>query len=455
MTNERKLEILQELTEYASSGQFDTESYVQLLTKHINEGFVTSHQFLIDFIIEVAMSTKNYDLLLLAVNTSKMVSHYEINELSYDDYRTLEQLKIKAYCYYVRYVDSSKRSEVENMIYCYQDSFGDGKVYEYQAVLDKPLDDEDNPFGRTMSESYLIKCLIYGNELDVSKMDELHLLKDTFSEDINSLFERTKEEYRLSFADVESGQIHLQSAYELSLAILHQCFKKNKYEVKEHELLAFYILNQYSSMSKLYMEAYLDAKYRFESEYKKTFNNSKPYFSKKDIKPIKTNVNNISKDDVVVDNIKDNSKPHDRVSNATSTNDLLIYIISIVAVIILAMIQPRKFFIDSLSRAICFLPLTTIAYKGFNKKIIANVVITLVLLFVRVAIICNGMEEASQTMNVFLNDFFSANVFRNILLPAGVSLGGTFITKKFLNNNLLNALILFVVSSILLLIFRV
>ena len=85
-----------------------------------------------------------------------MVTHYEINELSYEDYRTLEQLKIKAYCYYVRYVDRSKRSEAEKMIYCYQDSFGDGKVYEYQAILDRPSEGEDDLFAKSMVDSYLI-----------------------------------------------------------------------------------------------------------------------------------------------------------------------------------------------------------------------------------------------------------------------------------------------------------
>lgn len=461
MTNERKLELLAELTTYASSGQFNTESYVQLLTNHINEGFVTSHQFLVDFIIDVAVSTKNYDLILLAVNTSNMTSHYEINDLSYEDYQTLEQLKIKAYCYYVRYVDSSKRSEAERMIYCYQDSFGDGKVYEYQAILDKPSDDEDNPFARSMVESYLIKCLIYGNELDVEKMDELHLLKDTFSEDLSSLFERAKEEYRLSYADVESSKVHLQSAYELSLAILHQCFKKNKYEVFEYEKLSFYILKQYSSMSKLYIDAYLDAKYRFDIGYKKRFDNSAPYFNKKDIKPIKTHVNNISKDDVEFENRdveinKVNNKKVeislDAIYQVVPKNILIVYSLSLIALIILSLIMPRNLFIDSMTTAVCLVPLTTVAYLGFNKKSIPSIVITLILIFIKVllnAILFGTMEFFIE---MFIRQFISIGVIRSVIIPGIVCLGGSFITKKFIKNSILNALVLYAISVILLLI---
>ena len=452
MTNERKLEILQELTDYTSSGNFDTETYVQLLTKHVNEGFVTSHQFLIDFIIEVALSTKNYDLLLLAVNTSKMVTHYEINELSYEDYRTLEQLKIKAYCYYVRYVDRSKRSEAEKMIYCYQDSFGDGKVYEYQAILDRPSEGEDDLFAKSMVDSYLIKCLIYGNELSDENIEQLHLLKDTLTEDINSLFDRAKEEYRLSFADVESSKVHLQSAYELSLAILHQCFKKNKFDVAEHEKLAFYILNQYSSVSKLYIEAYLDAKYRFDSVYRKTFNNSKPYFTKKEIRPIKNNVNS---DKLNTTNVKNKQESNEFKSKNAFSDTLIISLISLIAVIILASLQPRTILLDSLAIAACFLPLSTIAKNGFNKKIFINIAVVLILIFVRVAIIFNNLEMASEIFNAYISNFFSAGVFRNVIIPGGVCFGGTFITKKFIKNSLLNAIILFAISFVLLLIIRI
>ena len=62
---------------------------------------------------------------------------------------------------------------------------------------------------------------------------------------------------------------------------------------------------------------------------------------------------------------------------------------------------------------------------------------------------------ASEIFNAYISNFFSAGVFRNVIIPGGVCFGGTFITKKFIKNSLLNAIILFVISFVLLLIIRI